>query len=216
MFLHYKRENGAKAHDYAVKTYGKWKAGTVGISGEVADRLLAIVPHYITFEQKYHLLENTWRKQSRRRISVSISPQQDTSVALRQIEKAVNAVAVKEFPEHLTRRLTWLTANDTQVAQQLQDRLFAEERRLVLGALLREVQGVAHLMRAAEGSTVRSSHTFVLPGLDICVTVADPPRPRHQPRRSSRSLPAEQMLVGLIFWLFVIAVIVSFIFGNRR
>ena len=65
MFKHYERDHGRAAHDYAVKTYREWKTGTVRISGKVADRLLAIVPHYITFDQKYRLLENIWKKQTK-------------------------------------------------------------------------------------------------------------------------------------------------------
>jgi hypothetical protein len=178
MFKHYERDHGRSSHEYAVKTYREWKAGTVRVSGKVADRLVAIVPHYITFDQKYELLEKTWKKQGKRRISVAVTPHQDTSVALRQIAEAVDAVSVKEFPESLKRRLTWLTASDTQIAQLLLNRLFAEERRLVLEALSREVQAVARLMRGATGSTIRSSHTFAMPGLEVCVTVAEAPAPR--------------------------------------
>jgi hypothetical protein len=178
MFKHYERDHGHSAHEYAVKTYREWRAGKVRVSGKVADRLVAIVPHYIPFDQKYQLLEKAWKKQSKRRISVAITPHQDTSAALQQIVEAVEAVSVKEFPESLKRRLTWLTASDTQIAQQLLTRLYAEERRLVLEALSREVQAVAQLMRGATGSTIRSSHTFAMPGLEVCVTVAEPPAPR--------------------------------------
>jgi len=177
MFKHYERDHGRSAHEYAVKTYREWKAGTVRVSGKVADRLVAIVPHYISFDQKYQLLEKAWKRQSKRHISVAVTPHQDTSAALQQIVEAVEAVSVKEYPESLKRRLTWLTASDTQIAQQLLTRLYAEERRLVLEAVTREVEAVTQLMRAATGTTIRSSHTFQLPGLEICVTVAEPPAP---------------------------------------
>ena len=49
MFRHYERDHGRTAHDYAVKTYREWKGGRVRVSGKVADRLVAIVPHYITW-----------------------------------------------------------------------------------------------------------------------------------------------------------------------
>jgi hypothetical protein len=178
MFLHYKRDYGREAHEYAVKTFRRWRAGEVRISGQVADRLLAIVPHYISFDQKYRLLENVWKKQGRRRISVAIAPHHDATAAIQQVVKAVDALAGKEFPEHLKHRLTWLTANDTQIAQQLLERLLADERRLVLEALNREIQAVVRLMSAADRSTIRSTHTFSIAGLDICVTVTDRPEPR--------------------------------------
>jgi len=188
MFKHYERDHGRSAHEYAVKTYRKWKAGVVRLSGKVADRLVAIVPHYITFDEKYELLEKTWKNRGKRRISVAITPYQDTSVALQQIVEAVDAVSVKEFPESLQHRLTWLAANDTQVAQQLLNRLFAEERRLVLEALTREVEAVTQLMRHATESTIRSSHTFGMPGLEVCVTVAEPLLPR-KPAVAGESAP---------------------------
>lgn len=204
-FLHYKRDYGREAHEYAVKTFRQWRTGEVRISGQVADRLLAIVPHYITFDQKYRLLENVWKKQGNRRISIAIAPHQEANAAIQQVVKAVDAVADKEFPEHLKHRLTWLTANDTQIAQQLLDRLLAEERRLVLEALNRDIQAVIRLMSVAERSTISSTHTFSIPGLDICVTATN----QSKPRKSTTYGDYERwewinwiIMVGILFYIF--------------
>lgn len=206
IFKHYERDYGRSARDYAVKTYSDWRRGKVGISGKVADRLVAIVPHYISFDEKYAILEKYWKKQPKRRIHISVTPCEDVPQVRQRIIEGVEAVAVDDIPESVQHRLAWLTASDTQVAQQLLKRLHAEERRLVMEAITREVEAVAHLVRANSASMIRSSHSFSFPGVEICVTVEDPAMSRKPVAAEGCAQSAAWIcaaLIGLAAMLYV-------------
>src|SRR5438046_592818 len=57
IFADYREQNGTAACAYAKKAYQKWKGGQVQMSGQVSERLLAIVSRWLDFAVKYDLLE---------------------------------------------------------------------------------------------------------------------------------------------------------------
>ena len=56
----YQRAYGSKAHQYAIKTIPKWRAGRVQMGGMVAERLFNLLPPRMPLGVKYKLVEGLW------------------------------------------------------------------------------------------------------------------------------------------------------------
>jgi hypothetical protein len=130
----YGRSYGAPAREYAERTIAEWRAGTVGMSGLVAERLFALLPPRMTPETKYKLVEELWRRtgpSSDRvlRVGLDATIGDVASAAGRHIEEV--AVAYR-IPPKLEKRFEWLSAGDASVKQQLLNALLELERAQVV------------------------------------------------------------------------------------
>ena len=97
IFLHYKREYGQEAREYAEKTYKKWKSGEVRMSGKVADRLLAILPYYLSFDEKFSLIQRIWQERTHSHIRIVVDVREDMTTIMKRILDAIDCVEVKVF-----------------------------------------------------------------------------------------------------------------------
>src|SRR5436309_1120130 len=86
----YKRGYGIPKHAYAKKTYPKWKSGEVFLSGEVCERLLAIVPRYLDFGTKYDLVAKLWRRREPTRLRVTVAPDMTIAEAVDTVTHALD------------------------------------------------------------------------------------------------------------------------------
>ncbi len=180
IFDDYAKQYGQNAKIYALKVYEKWKSGNVLMSGETSERLIKILPRYLSFSDRYDLIEKMWRNRNKRSLQVKISASESPDSAIKKIINVIEAENVQSLPEKLKSVLNWLTDADATIAEQLLAKIFDEERRLVLESLNREVLQISKLIHDANGSTIQSSHTFDLPGLNIYVTVEEQLKPRKQ------------------------------------
>jgi hypothetical protein len=57
LFTKYGLEYGARAEAYARNTFGKWKTGNTALSGQTMERLIQLVPPYLSSEKRYALLQ---------------------------------------------------------------------------------------------------------------------------------------------------------------
>ena len=174
VFREYKAKYGQKKCEYARRTYSKWKTGAVNMSGEVGERLLDIVPHYLTFEHKYALIEKMWRNRNRRFLRVAIVPSEGVATAIQRVLAVIDSLDIDVLPDPLKNRLGWLAESDAAVAEQLLSRLYVDERKAIIRSLQHELRRVADLILTARRSHVRSRHEFTVPGATVEI-VADEP-----------------------------------------
>jgi hypothetical protein len=106
VFRAYKAAHGEKKAEYVRRVYRQWKSGDVRMSGELSQRFLALVPRFLSFEQKYKLIENLWRHCRKGQIlRIAVSSPNDVSTAIEAVSRAIELAYQQELPPRIRDRL---------------------------------------------------------------------------------------------------------------
>ena len=190
----YKRTYGSKKHAYAKKTYPKWKSGEVFLSGEVCERLLAIVPRHLDFGTKYDLVVKLWRRQSKTHLMVTVSSDMQVDEAFQVVMRVIDSLKDKGIPEALVARLYWLAENDGKVAQNLFSQVLAHETEIIVGTIKEELQQILAVSSQLVGMPVQlqSQRQVNLPGATVQIVIND----FNSSRKGGRARMAEEQRKG--------------------
>jgi hypothetical protein len=184
----YERQYGKAACDYARRAYGNWKSGKVQMSGQVSERLLAIVPRYLDFSVKYDLLEKLCRRRDATRLRVAITGDMTATEAIGATLRAIENVRSTGLPEHIAQRLHWLADNDGQVAKSLLGQVLAREYELVVRSVQRELLLLLTLSAELGGTSVemQAQREVALPGVTVQIVLSSSSR---TPARRKNTVP---------------------------
>jgi hypothetical protein len=190
IFREYKERHGSGKTRYARQAFEKWKSGEVQMSGEVAERLLEIVPKYLSFDQRYLLIDRLYRNAPPRNIRVDIPIDVGYSCAVRMLLYELEKISPQLIHEDVQLRLTWLTEADAQASQSLLQHIFFQERIDRIKSLEPYLARVGHLMRVAKESSTNATSSIAveMPGILLTISVAttvSSPRPVGQITMSS-------------------------------
>ncbi len=165
----YKCQHGQAACDYARRAYGDWQSGKVQMSGQVSERLLAIVPRYLDFPVKYDLLEKLCRRREGTRLRVEITGDMTGSDALGAVLRAIETARSPKLPDHIAQRLHWLADNDGKVAQCLLTQVLAREYEFIVRSVQEELLRLLAISRDLDGRTVvmHAQREIPLPGVTV-------------------------------------------------
>ncbi len=150
----YREKNGQAAHEYARRVYAEWKSGKVQMSGQVSERLLAIVPRYLSFPVKYALLDKLCRRRAGTRLRVEIAADMTAREALGTALRAIENARSTALPAHILERLHWLADNDGKAAQSLLSQVLAREYEVIVRAVQQELLGLLALSTELAGKPV--------------------------------------------------------------
>lgn len=124
----YTDEFGASAGSYARKTYPKWRNGSVRMSGEVAERLLNLLPPLLPYEARYDLVKKlrqaNFRKLSR---TVQTAPDRWRQDLQPAIDDVVRHGESANLSDALKQRLAWLADGDTAAAERMMSAAIKDE-----------------------------------------------------------------------------------------
>lgn len=154
----YEQKHGSQSRAYAQQTMGKWRAGTVQMSGTVAERLFSLLPPRMPLTEKYKLVETLWTHVGpRSKKIVSLGPDADFDVVVDAVRRHMDDVVMHyTIPSSLERRFNWLAAGDARVQQTLLNHFQEHEKTLVVeGARLQLPVMLEHLRGAAGTNTHR-------------------------------------------------------------
>lgn len=136
IFMDYEAEHGKSKRKYAESTYAKWKDGSVNMSGDVAERLINILPKYLSFDQKFELIKKVWNNLTRvDTISVGVPSNISRPEFDRLINDAFTRTNNQNMPEIVRNRLKWLSLNDAKVANDLIIAFREYEKHILLNEL---------------------------------------------------------------------------------
>jgi hypothetical protein len=166
VFQDYRAKYGSGAWTYAKETYEKWKSGQVEMSGEVSERLLALVPRHLDFATKYDLLAKLWRQREQKRIRLEISPDAEIQAAIQLVMSSIDNAKPAALPAHIVQRLNWLTSDDGLAAQSLLNQVLARESEMIASAVEAEVRQLFCLCSDHVGSsaTILAQRLINVPG----------------------------------------------------
>jgi hypothetical protein len=173
VFNRYEKEHGAGKRKYAEKTFEDWRSGAVQMGGEISDRLVRIVPAFLTFDQKYELIEKLWAKlRQKTSLNVKISPAGGLDAAIDAVMGAVDGVGDCEIPSAVVDRLEWLAADDAVAAQALLGQIAKREGEIAVQTLESELRQLLSIAAMNPDKLVSGTRTVNLPTATVCIHVS--------------------------------------------
>ena len=193
VFNRYEKEHGAGKRKYAEKTFEEWRTGTVRMGGDISERLVRIVPAFLTFEQKYELIEKLWSKcRQKTTLTVTISPGGGLEGAIDAVMGAIDAVGEQEIPAAVADRLEWLAADDAIAAQSLLGQIAKREGELAVQTLEVELRQLLSIAQMHSDKQVSGTRTVNLPAATVYIHVSQSaPQIARRPPMSNGQVPPE-------------------------
>jgi hypothetical protein len=179
IFCQYGKEYGNNAERYARNTFPKWKQGVTKLSGQTAERLLNLLPPFLSQAKRYELvkkLREYYMNKRHSNQSVTTSQEHWKQDLLPVINTVVERSNNFALPEELKMRATWLAGGDAEGANKILTSVEQEEARLRTAYLDVEFKRIEHYVNIVE-NTQSVSHTIVLPQGKIHVTIQQKKKP---------------------------------------
>src|ERR1700720_3298415 len=104
--------HGDKERKYARKTFAKWKSGATKLSGQTMERLVQLVPPYLSSEQRFSLLQQVLKKNkpSKPYKSIRINVKEPVR-GCAELDSALASMqhydALAHVPEKVTQAASW-------------------------------------------------------------------------------------------------------------
>lgn len=174
------RIHGAGPARYARNTIPKWRSGETKVSGLTMERLVALVPPYLSAEERFDLLRQILRaRNSKATQNHSIFVNRDAPAAgLAQLQAALNSLKsdaeLARLPESLMKAVNWLYADDITVGRAMFAQADRQESEAVRESAAREL---ALLLRTVNSGQVKeASYSVTMPAGHLQVRIGKPAR----------------------------------------
>lgn len=172
----YEQRYGLSAKRYAVGAYSKWQSGDVVPSGQTLERLLEIVPPFLSFETKLRLYRSV-RQAFRQAESVVVHVTDPSHIG--QVAEAarriVDRAGSQPLPAHVDARLVWLSYGDGVLARRLTAEAELAEGRISATHIEQELSTVLELLQQRD-LVMTAEHAIDLPCGSILVRFSKPKR----------------------------------------
>lgn len=173
VFNVYERQHGEGARKYAEATFAKWRSGKVQMGGAISDRLVRIVPRFLTFDQKYDLIEKLWKRfRQKTTLNVTISPASGVAGAIEAVMGAIDAIGEHEIPTAVAERLEWLASDDAVVAQSLLGEVAKREGEIAVQTLEKELRQLLAIAEQHHDKSVSGTRTVELAAATVYIHVS--------------------------------------------
>lgn len=171
LFLKYGKSYGDNAEKYARKTYAKWREGSTKLSGQTAQRLLNLIPPYLSKNIKYELIRKL-REHYLPRHSEYITTTQERwkNDVIPIVNKFMESSTTFELPDILKEKTTWLSDGDVDTANRMLASLEQEEAQIRSNYLSLEFKRIEALVEHID-NTQTVCHTIKLPQGEIGITI---------------------------------------------
>jgi hypothetical protein len=123
--------HGRSAEDYARATFQKWKSGSTNLSGQTMERLVELVPPYLSPEQRFSILRQVLKQQKKSAPSRSIRIDvKQPNAGFVELQGALASMShddvLAHLPESVMKAATWLYDDDVTATRAM----LAEAERL--------------------------------------------------------------------------------------
>ena len=171
LFERYGREYGARAEKYARKTYPNWQSGATQLSGNTSERLLNLVPPFLSKEDRFQLIKKLRQHHFHRgREYVKTNPATWRTEVEPIVDKLVKKSADFELPSTMKNKVAWLTSGDVGAANKIMASLEQEEANIKTRYLDIEFARLDELISRTD-NTESIRHTISIPQGDIHINI---------------------------------------------
>jgi hypothetical protein len=172
----YGEKYGASAASYARRIYPKWKRGTVELSGKTMERLIDLVPPYLSSSERYELLMKVLKlhKQTTiRQVRINLYEPDEGFRELNTVLSNLNATdQLAYLPAKVIQAATWLYNNDMTAARAMLAQADRIENNIVRTSAFEEIKQLQRLIRS--GKVDEASYVVNMPGGRLMVETYTP------------------------------------------
>ncbi|RIV27049.1 hypothetical protein DYU11_01655 [Fibrisoma montanum] len=165
---------GEAAEEYARKTFPKWKNYTTNLSGQTMERLVELVPPYLSSQQRYSLLQIVLEKYKRAKHHQSVRiNSKDPIRQFSELEDKIKAMDYNEslayLPDALLSAAKWLYDDDITAARAMLAEAEKRENDIIRANAIRDLE----LLKSAvlSGQVNTASYSVEMPRGVLHVTV---------------------------------------------
>ena len=179
VLLAYERLYGKAAADYLEKAFPSWRDGKRGVSGQNAERLVNLVPKFLTRDERYTLLKklydaNKLRQWEHLRVEIVLGHSENVT---EQIDTAMRRLCSKptlnQLPEDVQRTVAWVCNDDSTAARSIMAAIETEESVLLATGGNVEVERLIGLIGRMDRSA-QGNHSMQFPYGSLMVAVRQP------------------------------------------
>ena len=145
LFSDYGAIHGESAEQYARKTFPKWKSGSTNLSGQTMERLIELVPPYLSPDQRFVILQSVlsrYKKSlSSRTLRINIKePVQGFSELQQALASMSHNDVLAHLPENVMKAASWLYDDDITAARAMLAEAERRENDLIRSKAAREIE----------------------------------------------------------------------------
>lgn len=173
----YEQIHGKGPGKYARATYPKWKAGKTQLSGKTMERLIELVPPYLTTEQRFNLLKIVLKLHKvngpTKRIEINTD---EPTKGFKEIDQALNELTINDplaaLPERVMNAAKWLYDDDITSARSMLAEADRIENNIIRSNAKKEL---GLLKRTITNKQIKTaSYTVQMPAGNLIVSVQTP------------------------------------------
>jgi hypothetical protein len=164
---------GDQAGKYARKTFPMWQCSVTKLSGQTMERLIELVPPYLSPEQRFNLLQKVLQKNkpSKPNKSIRINMRKPIAGGCAELDAMLASMqhydVLAHLPERVMKAASWLYANDITAARAMLAEAERKENDIIRASATREI---ALLKRTVQSGQVKSgSYSVQMPAGNLSV-----------------------------------------------
>jgi len=172
LFREYGRMYGSSAEGYARRAFPGWKSGKTGLSGKTVERLIDLVPSYLSFDERYRLIRklraHCLPPREKHRITAAPTDWKQTVEPI--IQKLIEKSGRFEFPEQVREKATWLAGGEAAEMNRMLAMIEEEEARIKISYLPTEFKRIELLLENSD-SLEAVDYTIKIPQGSIYIHI---------------------------------------------
>ena len=182
LLKHYGQDFGVQAENYARQAYPGWKSGKTGLSGQILERLIALVPPHLSAATRFGLLQEILKKQpsssrgkSNKNLRIST---REPGPGFAELDAALNLMYLEDSLAHVSESVMnaakWLYDDDMTAARAILAEFSSRTNETIKASAAREID---LLRRTVHTGQVKEAHYNVhMPAGNLTVEVFTPSR----------------------------------------
>lgn len=177
LLLDYGEIHGDSAERYARKTFSSWKSGKTKLSGQTMERLVELVPPYLSPSTRIKILKTVLDKNKRDGVSSVININvKEPDEGFKHLDSEISKMDIKDqlayLPEKVMQAANWLYDNDVTAARAMLAEATKAENDMIKKNALREIDLLKRTIKTGQVKSAR--YTVELPSGRISVIATSP------------------------------------------
>jgi len=171
---------GAAAESYARKAFPDWKSGSTNLSGQTMQRLIALVPPYLSAATRFGLLQEVVKKQASssygKAYKVIRISSEEPNAGFAELDAALHSMrhedALAHIPEGVMNAAKWLYDDDITAARAMLAQAEARKNEIIKASADREIELLRRTVQNRQVKTAR--YNVQMPAGRLSVEVFTP------------------------------------------
>lgn len=177
LFLDYGAIHGDSAERYARNTFSKWKSGATKLSGQTMERLMELVPPYLSSDQRFSILKLVLNKHQRsaphRNIRINVK---EPAEGFSELDVVLGSMSrndlLAHLPEKVMKAASWLYDDDITVARSMLAEADRIENDQIRTRAAREIDLLKRTI--STGQVKAATYSVQMPAGSLSVTAFSP------------------------------------------